>query len=379
MGFRSIPGWIVGGAVTALVSGWAISLRADDIPDRPKNRVPMDWVHTRTLSSAHEIFMRFASEETEEGEAVMTVSDFLHAITPFMTLEQVDLSSQRGPLQELLRTVDLNHDGYISESEFIFFTTLLSIPPKFSHIAFKIFDTNHSGAIDAGEFQNMMHIISQANPIARKDTMNGEDDQEIYIDPPEIFFGDDGQKELSYETFVQFIDDLRNAVSAVQFSMISRGSDTISAEDFALSLLSFGEMKRRPEELTRVAQLQYTSIQISCQEYKDFMKVLESLDDIEFVLRSFVSAGQPFSEDQLRRAARAVAHVQLSDDLLAIIFFLFDVDGDGKLDYNEFVGTLKGRQHFGFSKPKDNPLTRTGQCLKYCWYEEISDRSAKGI
>lgn len=161
--------------------------------------------------------------------------------------------------------------------------------------------------------------------------------------------------------------------------MISNGKDWITAQEYALSVISYGSTRNNPVNLTRVGQLHSSKVKVSTEEYKSFLHVLESLDELDFVLKSFVCAGEPFSPDQLRKAAKAVANVDLSDNILEIIFFVFDTNGDGKLDHREFIGTLQERQSFGFSKPKDSGFVRFGKCMQYCWSEEISDRFAKPI
>jgi len=197
------------------------------------------------------------------------------------------------------------------------------------------------------------------------------------LDSFPVFFGKDGKKELFFNEFNSFIKELRDEVATVQFKMISSNGDTISARNYALSLISYGNIKKRSNCLLRIKELEESPVRITCEQYKAFLAVLESLDEIDFVLKLFVSAGEPFSPAQLKRAARAVTSVELSDELLDVVFFVFDTNGDGKLDYEEFVGTLQGHQQFGFSKPKDNSFIRFGKCMRYCWGEEISDRSAK--
>ena len=195
-----------------------------------------------------------------------------------------------------------------------------------------------------------------------------------------MFFGAKGDQELTFQAFSEFVSAFRDEIGNVQFRMLSEGQETLSAKRFALSLLSFGEKSRCSSEISRIEQhLEQSPVRVSKQEFKDFLRVISHLDEIDFVLRSFVSAGEPFSQEQLKTVAQAVAKVQLTDDVLAIVFFVFDTNGDGRLDYSEFVGTLKGRQQFGFSKPKDNPIVRLGKCVLFCWDGEVSHRAAKSI
>lgn len=108
----------------------------------------------------------------------MTTSDFLRVITPFEPESGQDFSVAEAELTKLLQSVDLDSDGFISFPEFIFFTTLLSIPPKYTEIAFRMFDRDHGGSIDIDEFKDMMRLIRTSNPIAKG---NGEETTEYVI------------------------------------------------------------------------------------------------------------------------------------------------------------------------------------------------------
>lgn len=57
-----------------------------------------------------------------------------------------------GP-QRVMAVADSSGDGLISFEEYVFFTTLLSIPTKYFEIAFRVMDVNNDGEVDAGEFR----------------------------------------------------------------------------------------------------------------------------------------------------------------------------------------------------------------------------------
>ena len=118
---------------------------------------------------------------------------------------------------------------------------------------------------------------------------------------------------------------------------------------------------------------------ISFKEYQDFNSVLDHLDEIDFAINSFLTTGDPFKPHHLKRAAKAVANVSLPDEVIDIVFFLFDKDGDGRLDYEEFVGVMQGRKDLGLTKPRDLGLARFVSCFKDCWSSEMSNRSSRGM
>lgn len=56
------------------------------------------------------------------------------------------------------------------------------------------------------------------------------------------FFGKDGTKELKYDGFRQFMENLQHEVLEIEFQEFSKGSDTISALDFAKILLRYTDL-----------------------------------------------------------------------------------------------------------------------------------------
>ena len=152
-------GWACAGLLTAGV--------ASSFYHAQEEEAPVDWVNMRKMSTPEVIFQRFASTKDQNGEPMMTKADFLRVITPFVVPHDIDALTTDPDLNSLLSSIDLNSDGLISYGEFLFFTTLLSIPTRFSHVAFKMFDSDCSGSIDASEFKEMMQLIAHANPIAQ--------------------------------------------------------------------------------------------------------------------------------------------------------------------------------------------------------------------
>lgn len=198
-----------------------------------------------------------------------------------------------------------------------------------------------------------------------------------------VFFGKDGKKKLGHEEFATFLHRLRQAVLHMQFDILTRSPDhavnTIAATDFASSLISYANLRSGPGYLDRLEKLKANKYKISFKEYQDFNSVLDHLDEIDFAINSFLTTGDPFKPHHLKRAAKAVANVSLTDEIIDIVFFLFDKDGDGRLDYEEFVGVMQGRKDLGLTKPRDLGLARFVSCFKDCWSSEMSNRSSRGM
>lgn len=77
------------------------------------------------------------------------------------------------------------------------------------------------------------------------------------------------------------------------------------------------------------------------QQFCDFCQLLNSLSDFEIAMVMFTIAGCSVSEDEFGRAARACLGKPLDKSVVTLVFNIFDVDGDKKLSYKEFVSVMK--------------------------------------
>jgi Ca2+-binding EF-hand superfamily protein len=106
----------------------------------------------------------------------MTPGDFVRFITPNHNIHGLivksdgsvnETNSVKETLWDIFKSIDQNADGLISYTEFMFFTTLLAIPPKYFCIAFRLFDEDGNGKVDKSEFKNIMTMVQCANPLTK--------------------------------------------------------------------------------------------------------------------------------------------------------------------------------------------------------------------
>jgi Ca2+-binding EF-hand superfamily protein len=109
------------------------------------------------------VFGLFASV-VEGKEKFMTPQDFMRAITPFVTNDgkPVDVPAA---FTRVMAVADPDGDGRISFAEYVFFTSLLSIPTKSFDVVFRIMDRNQDNQVDAQEFKTIMNVIQSQNPM----------------------------------------------------------------------------------------------------------------------------------------------------------------------------------------------------------------------
>jgi len=194
------------------------------------------------------------------------------------------------------------------------------------------------------------------------------------------FFGPKGKREIRYEDFKKFMEDLQTEVQELEFHEFSKGLDFISQVDFAKILLRYTYLESeeyafqifRLQLLTFNWKLYYVIIflvpfgcrydlylerlmerikleqGITFLEFRSFCQFLNNLDDFNVAMRMYTLADRPISQEEFRRAVRICTGTDLSPHVIETVFQIFDVDDDGHLSHREFVGVMKDRLHRGF-------------------------------
>ncbi len=333
---------------------------------RGKRGVPVFFSPNRFLL---QVFQYFASIQ-DGGEWYMTPRDFVRSITPFTSRggDSADPFAD-APLPaafaRVMAIADPNGDGRISFPEYVFFTSLLSIPRKHFDVAFRIMDRNKDNKVDAEEFQKVMSVIQSHNPIqqaARVPVQGG-----VLLTG---WFGQDGTKTLSAEQFRSFLNDLHNAVREVYFVALDSDRDgLIDAKAFAMSLVNFASVKDLPHFAQRVDSLPaaLSGAKISLKQFLEWKSILDQIDEIDGALTLFVAGrGKDVSIAQLKRAIRSVTGIVPRDEQLDILLAVFDEDGNGLLSREEFGDVFRKAASFGLSKPRDLGVVRFVTCCKEC-------------
>ncbi|XP_024964613.1 calcium uptake protein, mitochondrial-like isoform X1 [Cynara cardunculus var. scolymus] len=320
----------------------------------------------RMLSPPEKVFEYFASIKNARGETLMTPGDLMRAIVPVFPPSESGLvrdGSLRGERlpgelhcapSEFFMLFDLNNDGLISFKEYIFFVTLLSIPESSFSVAFKMFDIDNDGEIDREEFKKVMALMRGHNRQGALQKggrrtglkVNGHVENGGLV---HYFFGEDGHKGLRHDKFVQFLRDLHDEMIWLEFSHYdykSRG--TISAKDFVLSMVASGDIRHMNRLLDRVDELDnephLKEIRITFEEFKNFARLRKKLQPFSLALFSYGKVNGFLTRKDFQRAASQVCDVELSNNVIELIFHLFDANQDGNLCSDEFLRVMHRRE-----------------------------------
>ncbi|XP_038985430.1 calcium uptake protein, mitochondrial-like isoform X2 [Phoenix dactylifera] len=309
------------------------------------------------------IRMQSPPEKSPDGEMFMTPADLMRAVVPVFPPSESDKVREgnlrgehhRGDLHcapsTFFMLFDTNNDGLISFPEYIFFVTLLSIPESSFSVAFKMFDIDNSGEIEMEEFKKVMALMRSYNRqgashrdglrTGLKVSKSVEDGGLV-----EYFFGKDGNGCLQHDKFVQFLRDLHDEIVNLEFAHYdykSRG--TISAKDFALSMVASADISSVNKFLDRVDELDnhphLKDARITLEEFKSFAELRKTLQPLAVAIFSYGRVNGLLTKQDFQRAASHVCGITASDNVVDIIFHVFDANRDGNLSSDEFLGALQ--------------------------------------
>ncbi|XP_027356903.1 calcium uptake protein, mitochondrial-like [Abrus precatorius] len=339
----------------------------------------------RLHSPPEKVFEYFASCRGLEGELFMKPVDLMRAVVPVFPPSESNLVREgylkgerspghlRCPPSEFFMLFDVNSDELISFKEYIFFVTLLSIPESSFSAAFKMFDKDNDGEIDMEEFKKVMasmrsHTRQGVHHRDGRQTGLKADGSVENGGLVEYLFGKDGKGRLKHDKFVQFIRDLHDEILRLEFAHYDyKSCKTISAKDFAHSIVASADLSHLGRLLERVDELnndpRFRDVRITFEEFKNFAELRRKLLPFSLAIFSFAKVHGLLARDDFQRAASHVCGLSLSDNVVEIVFHLFDTNGDGNLSTNEFVKVLHSRER-DIAEPVETGIMGFLSC---CW------------
>lgn len=340
----------------------------------------------RDYSTPDKIFRYFATKKVvTDQEVCMTPDDFVRSVTPnnrqdenlgLDKFERFDpkvdkLESSFDPSSIFLR---FGHNGLISFSDYMFLLVILSTPPRSIEIAFKMFDYNGDGILDLEEFERVTEVLRSNSHVGmrhRDHLVTGNTIKSINTGLTKFFFGENLDKKLTVEKFLDFQKQLLFEILKIEYDRYDKKDNgNISERDFAHSIIVYTghTFAKRAKLLKKIRKSSFQAPGISFTDYQSFYKVLKHVNDIDVALVFYNVAGASIDKKTLKHVAKTVAHVELSDHLIDVVFLIFDENDDGELSHREFVSVMKRRLMRGLQKPRDTGLLKivaaAWQCAK---------------
>nr|CAH7715673.1 unnamed protein product [Callosobruchus chinensis] len=347
----------------------------------------------RQFSTPDKVFRYFATLQVQGDDIYMTPDDFLRSITPGMQqpdglgLDQYKKYDPKTVQEKLELKLDedsifykLGSAGLITFSDYIFLLTVLSTSRRHFEIAFRMFDLNGDGNVDCEEFEKVATLIRHQTSIGsrHRDHVNtGNTFKGVNSALTSYFFGPNCKGKLTIEKFLDFQERLQREILTLEFKR--KGPDEngkISEAEFAELLLAYAgyNQKKKSKMLKRVKKAFRDHGQgISQTDYLNFFHFLNNINDVDTALTFYHIAGAAIDEPTLKHVAKTVAHVDLSDHVVHVVFTIFDDNLDGQLSNKEFIAVMKNRVLRGLEKPKDTGFIKLMHSIVKCAKETLMD------
>ncbi|XP_076244112.1 mitochondrial calcium uptake 1 isoform X2 [Calliopsis andreniformis] len=345
----------------------------------------------RAYSTPDKIFRYFATVKVsslQDTEIYMTPDDFLRAITPGMRqpdglgLDKYKRYDPKNIHTKLELALDedsifykLGSAGLITFSDYIFLLTVLSTSRRHFEIAFRMFDFNGDGDVDSEEFGKVATLIRQQTSIGnrhRDHVTTGNMFKGVNSALTTYFFGSNMKGKLTIEKFLEFQQQLQKEILSLEFERRNPDENgRITEIDFTELLLAYaGYPDKKKARIIKTVKKRFKDNPkgINKDEYLKFFHFLNNINDVDTALTFYHIAGASIDQATLKHVAKTVAHVDLSDHVIQVVYTIFDENMDGQLSNKEFVAVMKNRVLRGLEKPKDTGFVKliesVGKCLK---------------
>ncbi|CAF0962475.1 unnamed protein product [Adineta steineri] len=352
--------------------------------DDNSNNDELDRSDEKVKNIREKRFRDFSSLEYN-GEIYMTPLDFLESIITDRPRPRI---GRRQLTEEMVDSILYNTTPKHRGSKRFFRNLEGDEPPSQFELAFHMFDTGGDLLIDKNEFlvlekvmsnkrstkhQTTKHSASKSNRTFKIDKYynyeyNDQSDTTLLIH----FFGKNGRDTLNYTEFKRFMENFQMEILEIEFTEFSHGFKTISGVDFASMLLRYTNFDHDMKKLIlrRVKKSHVEPNVITFEEFKHFFTFLNNLDEFNIAMRFHQLSNKPISQAEFQRAAKISTGFELESHIIALLFLIFDADGDQHLGYDEFMAVMKDRISRGFQKNDHSEISNSKfQQFKHCLRE----------
>ena len=309
------------------------------------------------------------------GEYFMTGRDFIEAwITDdYYEKEKIELYDSEYEL--LISSVKVAEEpsfnmlftstALISYPDYVFLRSILQRPDDLSVKSFQMLDLDLNGSICINEYYSLSKMF----------TKNDEGDPKKHLKTTlrVLLFDHTDDGKITQPKFEILLKDVQtNCLKAEfnKFRLRENKPDMISVQGFMRAML------RR----TKVSAIQrarlidksevYTELDaITFTQFQSMITLLNNFSDFEVAVRMYQIAKKPLARGVFKRAAFICSGEMLDDEIVNILFYIFDEAGDGHLSHSEFVNVMKEMEtNVASQREKQHTI---GQYFRKCVRNEM--------
>ncbi|KAI1985504.1 mitochondrial aspartate-glutamate transporter agc1 [Ophidiomyces ophidiicola] len=313
-------------------------------------------------------FMQHARQHPETGDLCMMEEDFINAIAP----KHEDYHKiKREQYGILFQVADRRRAGTVNLSDWAAFESLLSKPDAEYEIAFRLFDSDGTGAVKCETIQKLYNANKSGDAIPFD--WNSEW-ASLYTGRKKT------RHDMTYPQFAQMLRGLQGERIRQAFHLLDKDGDGyIAPEDFQRIILQTAKHKLSDHLLENLPTLCNisTGSKISYANVRAFQNIIREMDMIEYIIRSAISKsedGKITRADFLHEAARVTRFSLFTPMEADILFHFAGLDApSGKLSWSDFTKVIDSSWHTttmlgseainAVSKATDNAVTTSRKLL----------------
>jgi Ca2+-binding EF-hand superfamily protein len=357
----------------AMASCGALGYGMSPDPAYAKPRDTPQYLLPYYLKTTRSRFNHFASEkeEGEDGrpEKYMNAEDFLRSLlVTKKTDDQVSAAVVRD-LDRLFRAVDANGDGKLSYGEYSMLMVFLTRSTADFRLAFHMFDEDETGTIGVDEFKNLVKAL-RIDPNVELDFEGGL---------TTMFFGSSYKKRVSQVELLKFVSDLKLEILKAEFRQFDpEGEGFVTPKKFCKLITNSMLGSHVPFYIvSNLRQLGGDDNKVGFEQWVKFSHVMDMCDDLAVAMQVYCGGGQTLRKEDFHRAVKAVSKsTDVSPQTVDLIYALFDKDGDGSLEYEEFISVVRSKVKYNhFHKDKKRKGRSPPQQFIHCLNTVIFERS----
>jgi len=212
-------------------------------------------------------------------------------------------------------------------------------------------DTSRSSKVSRQEFNQLKRFFRSNIESADHEKLATNTFLDTY------FFQNTDSTQITYSIFETFAIDFQNAVLGLEYALLADKSpetEGVSRLDFARLILDQTSLKEKVKE-ERLARLAEPEAAITEKDFRTFFVLMHNVHDLKAIMKYYALAGQPIGISEMRRATvlATLDEPDPTEDVIQILFKIFDADGDDKLDYTEFISLLRDQIKFKYVQFKE--------------------------
>lgn len=302
------------------------------------------------LRDVHSRFQHYASVRKRKGGPVyMTAEDFVLALlaSPERVLRNPDTVKE---LHRLFEAMDANGDCYISFPEFRFLMSLLTSDPREVAALFHIVDMDESGTLSLEEFANVLRGATKDEAVVRSLLKPSTRRNGVV----RALFGDeDAPRRCSFEELEAVILSIRTEVWKAEFRQFdTEERDCITADAFAALIARQVLGSHLPYYLVgNIRRLHGSDSMVTLDMWLGFNEVMLRADELAANVEMFSSSGMSVTKRDFRRLMAMAGAPALPQATIDVVFAVFDKNGDGSMEMDEFLFVMRKKIRYHFSVP----------------------------